>query len=283
LTRLALARRRGTPVLCYHRIGDGDDPRRSAIPPDRIRRHLRWLGSRFRFVSALDVAREPGAADRRVSITFDDGYRDNVERGLPLLGGAHATLFLVTGTRVVWTEQVDRLRGDVDVTAEKRRLKSMPPPERDAAIVELVARHGVHEEGEELMGLDAIEPWCSAGHDVGAHTATHPILTRCDAATVRAEVGDSRAAMATRLGAPPPLFAYPGGAWDDAVRAEVEAAGFEAAYATGGGWVDEDSDRFALPRIDVRDDATVSVLAAELAGILPALRRLRARWSGAES
>ncbi len=42
-----------------------------------------------------------------------------------------------------------------------------------------------------------------------------------------------------------------------------------------GGWVDASSPRFALPRIDVRPDAGVAVLAAEISGLLPCLRRIR--------
>ncbi len=63
--------------------------------------------------------------------------------------------------------------------------------------------------------------------------------------------------------------------FDERTIERVRASGFEAAFATGGGWVDASSPRFALPRVDVRPDATVAVLAAEVSGLLPRLRRIR--------
>ena len=63
---------------------------------------------------------------------------------------------------------------------------------------------------------------------------------------------EARAVLADVTGVPPRTFAYPGGHYDDAARAAVERAGFEASFAVGG-----NDGRFALPRIDVNASDTL--------------------------
>ncbi len=79
----------------------------------------------------------------------------------------------------------------------------------------------------DLAGLVA------AGHDVGAHTLTHPRLTDLDEATRQLEMCGDRAALAA-LGHDALTLAYPFGADDAAVRATAAACGFEGARDIGG-------------------------------------------------
>ncbi len=273
-----MRRRPGSIVLCYHRVNDHGDSKRPALSPARFSEHLAWLGTRFRIVAAAEIARSRDAEERRAAITFDDGYPDNVTEALSCLRSADvpATMFAVTGCRVPWTERVHRIPG-IATEEVKRRLKRLDPESRDREIDALVDRHGEYEDGETLLGPVDLGAWREAGHEVGAHTRTHPILTRCPDVDLEAEVDGSRQDLERALGEAPSLFAYPGGAFDERTVARVRAAGFDAAFATGGGWVDASSPRFALPRVDVRPDATVAVLAAEISGLLPRLRRVRGR------
>ncbi len=271
-----MRRRGGSIVLCYHRVNDHGDPKRPALSPSMFAKHLAWLGTRFRIVPAAEIARDPDADGPRAAITFDDGYPDNVTEALSCLrsSAVPATMFVVTGSRVPWTERVHRIPG-IATEEVKRRLKRLDPAARDLEIDRLVAERGEDTGGEVLLGPGDVDAWREAGHEVGAHTRTHPILTRCSDVDLEAEVDGSRRDLESALGEAPALFAYPGGACDDRTLERVRAAGFTAAFATGGDWVDASSPRFALPRIDVRPDATVAVLAAEISGILPRLRRIR--------
>jgi len=93
-----------TAILMYHYLGQAPDPsgphRSLWVPPDEFRWQLGFLRrAGFRAVGpqgALESLSSPGP-DRRVWITFDDGFRDNFETGLPLLreAGMTATFFLV--------------------------------------------------------------------------------------------------------------------------------------------------------------------------------------------
>jgi peptidoglycan/xylan/chitin deacetylase (PgdA/CDA1 family) len=88
--------------------------------------------------------------------------------------------------------------------------------------------------------------------EIGAHTATHPILTRLAPADARREIDQSRERLTAILGEPVSLFAYPNGKPGQDYGAEhvrmVRDAGFTAAVSTAWGVASTNSDLFQLPR-----------------------------------
>ncbi len=71
------------------------------------------------------------------------------------------------------------------------------------------------------------------GHEVGGHTTTHVDLVDMPAADRRAAICRDRR-MLEALGASPTTFAYPFGAYDDEVVADVQACGYRSARASSG-------------------------------------------------
>jgi peptidoglycan/xylan/chitin deacetylase (PgdA/CDA1 family) len=72
------------PVFIYHRVTDADPPSREVISPARFREHLellRRLGYRTATASALAEHMLGRAAlpEKTVLLTFDDGWKDNVQ------------------------------------------------------------------------------------------------------------------------------------------------------------------------------------------------------------
>lgn len=118
LRRLGVIRPRPI-ILMYHRIASpAVDPWALSISADAFDKQLRWLQS-HRKVMALDdlVTRmnRGESVSSTVAITFDDGYRDNLDSGLPILK-AHdcpATVFLATGllgqAAEYWPDELARL------------------------------------------------------------------------------------------------------------------------------------------------------------------------------
>lgn len=87
-------------VLTYHRIGDGDacgGP--DLVSRSRFRMHLRYVRSRYKIVTVGEALKRLMCGDEAdrplLSITFDDGYADNVAAALPALESesCRATLF----------------------------------------------------------------------------------------------------------------------------------------------------------------------------------------------
>ncbi len=93
--------------------------------------------------------------------------------------------------------------------------------------------------------------------DMGAHTMTHPVLSRLSLAKQRAEIQQSKAHLEDILGQPVTNFAYPHGLKADYTQETimiVRETGFECACAAFPGIVRRGVDVHQLPRFVVRDD-----------------------------
>ena len=203
-------------------------------------------------MSQLQDALARGECPRdRVVLTFDDGYKDNHDRLLPLLAahGATATVYVQTGPmhgRINWLhhyfwvlhrrgphalgeELARRLpAGEAQaplralpadpVAAEyqlKRVLKySVGAAERDRLLDEIFRAAGGDD--AELARQVWLSPGdCraldAAGVEVGAHTVNHLVLSSLDRDTQRAEIEGSLADLRAWLGHDVRAFAYPYG------------------------------------------------------------------------
>ena len=92
----------------------------------------------------------------------------------------------------------------------------------------------------------------SLGMEIGAHTVTHPILTKLNPSAALEELASSKRELEHILAEPVQLFAYPNGVPDQDYAAEHVAmakdCGFSSAVSTAWGAASSRSHRFQLPR-----------------------------------
>ncbi|MDE1919136.1 MAG: polysaccharide deacetylase family protein [Patescibacteria group bacterium] len=89
-----------------------------------------------------------------------------------------------------------------------------------------------------FMTWDELKRMREAGMTIGAHSRSHPYLTKiADPAALWDEIAGSKAVLEQRLGVPVTVFAYPFGQYDPSVVADVARAGYRLArgdfYAGG--------------------------------------------------
>ena len=210
-------------ILTYHSIDDSGSP--ISIDDAGFRRHVEWLASGAVRVLPLDQILSPvpdraGEPERdAVAITFDDGLQSVERIALPLLRdhALPATVFLVSDTM----GGTNAWRGSPDP-----RVPQLP-----------------------VMGWNAVCRLADAGIAVGAHTRTHPHLSRLSAGQIEAEVHGSCDRIREEVGASVRTFAYPYGDADDRVRAVV-ARHCELACGTELRGLRDGEDPRWLPRID---------------------------------
>ena len=221
-------KRPGTPVLMYHEVGPhrpGSRLNHWRVRPEDFARQMDLLAGRgYRGVALRDVLdgwRVQG--EKRVVLTFDDGYDGVLSRALPVLRahGFSATVFVLS----------KKLGGVNDWDGETP--------------------------GDALLPESGVRALHAAGVEIGSHGATHRALPALSDADLEAEVAGSKAALEAMTGAPVVSFCYPYGAFDDRSVAAVRAAGYRAATVIRGGIVPDLSDPFRLKRVAVRGTNTL--------------------------
>ncbi len=138
-----------------------------------------------------------------------------------------------------------------------RRLRTVSPGERDRVMQclrELLAVPPADSNDLPMTETEIAELAAGRLFDVGGHTVTHPVLPALDAAERRREILQGKLACERFVRQPIAGFAYPHGAFDADSRAAVQECGFAWACSTASRAVSlRDYDRYALPRISVRD------------------------------
>jgi peptidoglycan/xylan/chitin deacetylase (PgdA/CDA1 family) len=92
--------------------------------------------------------------------------------------------------------------------------------------------------------------------EVGAHTVSHPVLSRLNLSEQRREIQQSKAQLEDILGAPVTSFSYPHGLRNDYTAETVRVvreAGFACACSSLADIVWSSTDHLQLPRFLVRD------------------------------
>jgi len=132
-------------------------------------------------------------------------------------------------------------------------LKLLPDDERSASLEQIIQTlRPVSERPKRLMlGWDEVAALRGLGFSIGAHTITHPIMSRLTPSQMRDEVYGSKAAIEKAVGAPVRAFAYPNGQpadYNEVVTQVVREAGFTCAVTTKRGLNDADTPVLELRR-----------------------------------
>ncbi|MEM1365598.1 MAG: polysaccharide deacetylase family protein [Pseudomonadota bacterium] len=222
------------------------------------------------FVTLTEAKARLTNSDARpfVALTFDDGYRDNIELALPVMErfGAPATIFVPTqmATReiIAWwlaVRELVMLNGLIEVDAMARIFACDSRAEkvatywqiigwiwedfrRASALADVFERYGVDMPSlvaRHAMDVDEVRQADKhALIDIQAHTVSHTALATLSDADALAEMVDNKRWLENLLQRDVPHFAYPYGR--PAIGGEREArlarqAGFDLALTTDPG------------------------------------------------
>lgn len=105
---------------------------------------------------------------------------------------------------------------------------------------------------ESCLNWSDILELAARGWRIGAHTMTHPRLSRISRQRLRFEIEHSRKTIEDKLGTSCDLFAYPYGNAPYSARRIVKEAGITG-FGMGVGRSDHRSERACLPRTDLYD------------------------------
>jgi peptidoglycan/xylan/chitin deacetylase (PgdA/CDA1 family) len=211
----------GHPILCYHKIAPPAKRARIKglyLEPKLFLRHMSEITQAGLTCSFLGSS--AGTKKETITITFDDGFVSNLVEAVPVMKkvGVQAINYLVA----------DRLGQTSDWEA----------------------REGG--EADPLMDESQVREWLAAGHQIGAHTCTHPRLSQLSEAQAKEEISASRKKLEDRFGVLIDHFAYPYGDYNPATIELVREAGFKTAVTMHRGINLPDTPLFELKRWTAR-------------------------------
>jgi len=301
--------RQGARVIMYHRFGDDESGRRLPVDLleqqlDHLRRHFHVVPLRH-LVARLRSGRDPEPYS--VALTVDDAYGDFGTVGYPIFlrHRIPVTLYVVSelasGRLWLWWDAIRYVlnhapegryaldTGAVSLSdAASRRAAWEPladlglgqtPDERDRFLADLQRVFRVdlpYPPSPEFaaMSWDQLRALDPELVEVGAHSRTHPILSRCTPERATREIAGSKAEIEERLGREVRSFCYPNGTRSDVndhcIRA-VREAGYESAVMSCGPLIRRGADVHALPRMS--SSRTWDLFLGEISGF----RQLRER------
>jgi len=247
-----------------------------------------------------------------VAVTFDDGYWNNFSVAFPLLRSLDipATVFVVTDfvntSLPLWPDRVEHAIAQFTkeklalsfgreqvvfdtssteyrksaATVIRQRLKRLPDDIRHDVVKRLEDLAGSRLQdtivGDPVRGPASWEELRELTRDglieIGSHTATHAILTRCSEELARREAAASKLLIEECVSRPCRLFAYPNGRPGDfnaATHSSLSELGYEAAVTTVQGLVNRKTDLFEIPRLSLHSGIDISDFERRLSGWSP--------------
>lgn len=272
LLRLAARRaRRGLTILMYHRVLPAAEAGSYLLPNlvvtrECFERQVQWLAARTRVVTvregveALASGTQGRGSKPMVALTFDDGYSDNALHAAPILekAGVRGTFFVTTsfikGTPL-WFDRAPwyfKCRGngtaptgpspagngwEREIQPHLRSmdawlgwLKTMDTARREQVLAAIGAIDVAP--GCTSMTIQQLAAMAQVGHEIAAHTVTHPILIQEPPEQLRRELVDAKSELEAWTGKPVTGFCYPNGMWSTAVRRACVDAGYSYATTT---------------------------------------------------
>lgn len=260
-------------VIMFHRVLAPDDPRWGHCDPDYTLRSdlfaqcLTFFAAHYNMVTvdAVLLARrgEGVLPDRALLVTFDDGWRDNVDFALPPMRSMKmpGLMFVVADAvgrdEPFYQEQIVSAwrRGRLDTATLAAALNGLGEPveapagndiaalRRLIGVVERLAPQartallgGLHVQLADglrhMVDAGELQTLMDGGVAIGLHGKTHAPMTA--AADLDAELAGARAEMAARLPgrAPPATMSFPHGRFDASIAQRARDAGYELVFTS---------------------------------------------------
>ncbi len=271
----------------YHKLAEQHSDYITALSTRMFQKQIKFIGRFYEVVNLERIAEPSNSRKAKICITFDDGYACFYKYAYPLLKKYHlpATVFLnvesIEKNIPVWSDLISYYiwttkKNAFELTIQGKRInfqliekgakltastqlkllfKQINNNERLSLLKEIKARLDVTEpDTEELKMLtwQEIKEMSENGVSFGAHTLTHPILTKVSLDEARKEILESKRIIEEKIGKSVATFAYPNGSasdFNEDIKSLLKEGSFQCACTTVFGRNYQKTDPYELKRI----------------------------------
>jgi peptidoglycan/xylan/chitin deacetylase (PgdA/CDA1 family) len=254
---------------------------------------IRHISAKYKVMLIEDLVKSPllNSGTDIATISFDDGYKDNLEFAAPILNkySCKASFYVVTDcidhNVPTWTHILEHLfqftqvmslnmafdfipdnLKKADFRDAKQRLdyamkikpylKTLPHEQRNEAMDRIIETFSDTELPHVMMNWSDLKELISQGHYIGSHSVSHAMLGTMDnEEEIRYELVQSGNRIREELGYFPVSFSYPVGSYNDHVMRLSSEVGYELAMAVHQTVYDPSAfGVFEIPRIELYNE-----------------------------
>jgi len=203
-------------ILCYHSISDGQW--RFGVNFKEFKRQIEYLKKSYYFIKLDELfdylVLEKKIPKPAVVLTFDDGYKDNLQiKDFLKEMSIKPTLFVLSTPR----------------SANRQELDSNSP----------------------FLSRNDIFKLTADGWTIGCHSNTHSDLLKLQATQLNNEIVNSKKKLQTELALSIDYFSYPKGKYSQKIVTLVKKAGYKLAVSMDDKYITKQTNPLTLPRIGV--------------------------------
>lgn len=276
-------------ILAYHRVVPAEVARARWmerpmwISPESFEASLDVFQRLGRLVSLDELLRTSRPESALFAVTFDDGWRDNLDIAAPILSRRNipATLFVSTEAvferKPFWVNRfihaakhaVESGKGELlrsvypqssaaspvgeQIRVALEWLKEVDEDKRMAVVDSFAAaaNGAPYDLDEEMLRPDDLRSLEKMGFTIGAHSHSHEILKGITRERAWFELTKPKQVLESFLGHEVTLFCYPNARYDAWVPALAQQAGYRFAFKIDNEPVGERSGQWTVPRYSI--------------------------------
>jgi len=283
-------------ILCYHGVSEKTNKLNNRhLPAAQFEKQLIYLKKHFNILPLYEMfnLNSNKSAKKNIAITFDDGYKNNLNVALPILEKLQipATFFIATeglseNDYLMWPDIFDCLKFDTNTTNycfkdelfikrgttlfnEKTNeniyefVKKMGN-ERDIELEDFKKKYNslnllknVPDEMYTFLNKSELQKLSQSNIvTIGSHTHKHYNLSNINAELVSEELNVSKKILEDIIQKPVLSIAYPDGSYNNEVKSIAEKVGYKYQLAVSYKEASDIDDDRILPRYSVSNTTT---------------------------
>lgn len=276
-------RNRNTPVLVvlnYHNFSDYSNyhiHRGSLLSSGHqanFEKQAKWLKKHFKFTNPVNFYEHPTNKGIQVFLTFDDGYKDNLEIALPVLDKYNlpAAFFIVSSIpdndQWLWHDKIRYLvstnvleSAKSELVLKNLNLGKEPDPIFLNEVKNLESSLPNH---RLMLNWDEIQLLKQHGYIIGSHTHTHSPLKFLPPERRKEEMVFSLQTISSKLNDDISFFAYPNGLYDNDCHSLMKDHGVKYAFITKPGFNQQNDSPLEIKRIGVNASDSIGIILIKL-------------------